>query len=64
MRSPSVKAASNKGIAVLSDSFEEAGPVQFFTFLLRLLTSFQAVANKGGTIYMFGIFFVFTAERL
>lgn len=51
-------------LAVSSDPFEKAGPVQFFTFLLRLLTSFQAMANKGGTIYMFSTFFVFTAERL
>lgn len=50
-------------LAVSSEPFEKAGPVQLFTFLLRLLTSFQAVANKGGTIYMFSIFFVFTAER-
>lgn len=57
---PELKLAST--LMVLSDPSENAGPVQFVS--LRLLTRFQAVANKGGTIYPFSIFFVFTAERL
>lgn len=59
---PELKLTS--ALTVLTDPSEKAGPVQFFPFLLRLLTRFPAMANEGGTIYQFSIFFVFTAERL